>query len=211
EAQAEKADGKAEEKVEATADAEDAGADPEGAEGAEEAPEPEAPPSFFAAAEALEREEKWEEALAAYLEAAGPEKGAPDEAHLRRSRIYERRGDRPRALLEARRALGENPERLDTRLHLGGLFETMGSLKDARETYEAALASHPDDPALLERLARIHLTTGAAWRAIELLEPHAGDAAPASLRLALGEAYLRASSWTRAEAMLAPLARDPRV
>lgn len=190
---------------EAVADAQEEGAEAT-AEGGEAAP-----PSFFAEAEALEREEKWEEALAAYLRAAGPDKGPMDEAHLRRSRIYLRLGDRPRALLEARRAVSDNPDRLDARLHLGGIFEAMGSVKDARETYEAAYAKNQDDPVLLERLARIYLTSGAAWRAIEILEPHVGPKAPVAVRRALGEAYLGASAWARAEAVLAPIAREPGV
>lgn len=187
------------------------GAEKERVEAVEQVPtgagEEEPPP--FAEAEALEAEEKWDEALAAYLEASGSGKGPRDEAHLRRSRIYLRQGDLPRALLEARRALSENGERLDVRLYLGTLFERAGGMRDAADIYEAALASHPDDPVLLERLARARLGMGAPWQAIALLEPKVGKDAPASLQIALGEAYLGAGSWARAAKTLAPLGRMP--
>lgn len=169
----------------------------------------EGPPAYFARAEALEAEEKWEEALAAYLEAAGPEKGPLDEAHLRRSRIYLRLGDLPRALLEGRRAVSEKGERVDARLHLADLFERMGSLRDATETYEAALESHPDEPLLLESLGRLRLKMGAPWEAIRLLEGKVGADAPPGLRLVLGEAYLGAGAWARAERTLAPMRAAP--
>lgn len=180
----------------------------------EEATEGEAPKGDaadpLAQAEALEREEKWEEALAAYLglTTEGGEHAA--EAHLRRSRILWRQGERTRAVLEAKRALAADEARLDLQLHYAELLWEMGSLRDAREVYERARVGREGDETILEPLSRLHLEMGNPWKAISLLEPHVKDGGSVPLRLLLGEAYLQAGAWSRAAEALQPIREDPR-
>ena len=178
--------------------------------GAERAPQGEAPADPLAQAEALEREEKWEEALAAYLALTAADSPHAAEAHLRRSRILWRTGERARAVLEAKRALAADESRLDLHLHYGALLEEMGSLRDALEVYERALVGREGEEAVLAPLAGLYLEMGTPWKAIARLEPQVKTGAPESLRLLLGEAYVQAGAWGRATETLQPIQDHPR-
>lgn len=185
-------------------------AEGEEAPSSEEEAAAEEPADPFAEAEALEREEKWEEALAAYQALVRPEGEHVAEAHLRRSRILSRLGEPARAALEAKRALAADESRLDLHLHYGALLEKTGGLRDAVEVYETALAGREGEVAILEPLCRLYLATGTPWKAIALLEPQVKAGGPPALRLLLGEAYLGAGAWGRAAETLEPLKNDSR-
>jgi HEAT repeat protein/tetratricopeptide (TPR) repeat protein len=147
--------------------------------------------------------------LVTELERGGAARGFEREQML--AKLYDELGDEEHALAAYRRALGESPRSIDTRVRIIQLLQRSGRTAEVREEYQRLIQTAPGEPRFAIELAEIWFHEGDRARAMHILQQlGARFGSDPAVHTSLAELYARWGEAERAAQELQILARiDP--